>query len=89
MIFSCLLLEDFNPKGRIINLITTKNKSVWSRNLDKFASNLDFSYNRERYEWIKTYILSKLTRVHLSQYLGNYYTNQKIDIKVVSDIPDL
>ena len=89
LILSCLLLDDFNPKGRIINLVTTKYKRVWTSTLDKFTSNsnLDFSYNRKGYDWMKTYILSKLAGVHLSQYLGDYCTNQKIDIKVVSVHP--
>ena len=86
LILSCLLLDDFNPKGRIINLVTTKYKRIWERTLDKFTSNsnLDFSYNRKGYDWMKTYILSKLAGVHLAQYLGDYCTNKKIDIKVVS-----
>ena len=89
LILSCLLLDDFNPKGRIINLVTTKYKRIWTNTLDKFTSNsnLDFSYNRKGYDWMKTYILSKLAGVHLSQYLGDYCTNQKIDIKVVSVHP--
>ena len=86
LILSCLLLDDFNPKGRIINVVTTKYKRVWQSTLDKFTSNsnLDFSYNRKGYDWMKTYILSKLAGVHLAQYLGDYCTNKKIDIKVVS-----
>ena len=86
LILSCLLLDNFNPKGRIINVVTTKYKRVWKSTLDKFTSNsnLDFSYNRKGYDWMKTYILSKLAGVHLAQYLGDYCTNQKKDIKVVS-----
>ena len=86
LILSCLLLDDFNPKGRIINVVTTKYKRVWQSTLDKFTSNsnLDFSYNAKGYDWMKTYILSKLAGVHLAQYLGDYCTNQKKDIKVVS-----
>ena len=86
LILSCLLLDDFNPKGRIINVVTTKYKRVWKSTLEKFTSNsnLDFSYNRKGYDWMKTYILSKLAGVHLAQYLGDYCTNQKKDIKVVS-----
>ena len=86
LILSCLFLDNFNPKGRIINVVTTKYKRIWTRTLDKFTSNsnLDFSYNRKRYDWMKTYILSKLAGVHLAQYLGDYCTNKKIDIKVVS-----
>ena len=86
LILSCLFLDNFNPKGRIINVVTTKYKRVWASTLDKFTSNsnLDFSYNRKGYDWMKTYILSKLAGVHLAQYLGDYCTNKKIDIKVVS-----
>ena len=86
LILSCLFLDNFNPKGRIINVVTTKYKRIWTRTLDKFTSNsnLDFSYNRKGYDWMKTYILSKLVGVHLAQYLGDYCTNKKIDIKVVS-----
>ena len=91
LILSCLFLDNFNPKGRIINVVTTKYKRIWTRTLDKFTSNsnLDFSYNRKGYDWMKTYILSKLAGVHLAQYLGDYCTNKKIDIKVVSLHPDL
>ena len=86
LILSCLFLDNFNPKGRIINVVTTKYKRIWTRTFDKFTSNsnLDFSYNRKGYDWMKTYILSKLAGVHLAQYLGDYCTNKKIDIKVVS-----
>ena len=86
LILSCLFLDNFNTKGRIINVVTTKYKRIWTRTLDKFTSNsnLDFSYNRKGYDWMKTYILSKLAGVHLAQYLGDYCTNKKIDIKVVS-----
>ena len=86
LILSCLFLDNFNPKGRIINVVTTKYKRICTRTLDKFTSNsnLDFSYNRKGYDWMKTYILSKLAGVHLAQYLGDYCTNKKIDIKVVS-----
>ena len=86
LILSCLFLDNFNPKGRIINVVTTKYKRIWTRTLDKFTSNsnLDFSYNRKGYDWMKTYILSKLAGVHLAQYLGDYCTNKKMDIKVVS-----
>ena len=86
LILSCLLLDDFNPKGRIINLVTTKYKRIWQSTLEKFTSNsnLDFSWNRKGYDWMKTYILSKLAGVHLAQYLGDYCTTHKKDIKVVS-----
>lgn len=89
LILSALFLEHFNPKGRIINLVTTKYKRVWKSTLEKFTSksNLDFSYNRKNYDWMKTYILSKLAGVHLAQYLGDYCTNKKIDVKVVSCHP--
>jgi len=36
---------------------------------------------------MKTYILSKLAGAHLSQHPGDYCTNQKIDIKIVSVYP--
>ena len=86
LILSCLLLDNFNPKGRIINVVTTKYKRIWTSTLDRFTSlsNVDFSYNRKGYDWMKTYILSKLAGVHLAQYLGDYCTNKKLDIKVVS-----
>ena len=52
LILSCLLLDNFNPQGRIINLVTTKYKRVWESTLDKFTSNsnLDFSFNRKGYD---------------------------------------
>ena len=86
LILSCLLLDNFNPKGRIINVVTTKYKRIGESTLDKFTddSNLDFSYNRKGYDWMKTYILSKLAGVHLTQYLADYLTNQKKDIKIVA-----
>ncbi len=89
LILSALFLENFNPKGRIINVVTTKYKRVWESTLNKFTSesNYDFSYNRKGYDWMKTYILSKLAGVHLAQYLGDYCENKKIDVKVVSIHP--
>ena len=89
LFLSCLFLDDFNPKGRIINLVTTKYKRIREKILDDFTSksNLDFSYNRKGYDWMKTYILSKLAGVHLSQYLADYCMNKKIDVKVVSVHP--
>ena len=89
LILSSLLLDNFNPKGRIINLVTTKYQRIWTSTLEKFVSisNLDFSFNRKRYDWMETYILSKLAGVHLSQYLGNYCYKKNMDIKVVSVHP--
>ena len=89
LILSCLLLNNFNNHGRIINVVTTKYKRIWERTLDKFTStsNIDFSWNRKSYDWMKTYILSKLAGVHLAQYLGDYCDNKKIDLKVVSVHP--
>ena len=86
LILSSLLLDDFNPKGRIINVVTTKYKRISTSTLDKFTSvsNLDFSYIRKRYDWMKTYILSKLAGIHLAQYLDDYCTNEKKDIKIVA-----
>ena len=88
-ILSCLFLEHFNPKGRIINLVTTKYKRIWQKTLNAFTSedNIDFSYNKKNYDWMKTYILSKLAGVHLAQYLGDYCENKKIGVKVVSCHP--
>ena len=89
LILSFLLLDDFNQKGRIINLVTTKYKRISEEILDKFTSNnnLDFSFNKKRYDWMKTYILSKLAGVHLSQFLGDYCYKNNINIKVVSVHP--
>ena len=89
LILSCLLLDNFNPKGRIINLVTTKYQRIWSSTLKKFTSysNIDFSWNRKGYDWMETYILSKLAGIHLSQYLGDYCFKKKLNIKVVSVHP--
>ena len=89
LILSCLLLDVFNQKGRIINLVTTKYKRISEGILDKFTSNnnLEFSFNRKGYDWMKTYILSKLAGVHLSQYLGDYCNRNNINIKVISVHP--
>ena len=89
LIISCLLLEHFNPEGKIINLVTTKYKRISKETLDKFTSNLnlDFSFIRIGYNWMKTYILSKLAGVHLSQYLGHYCSSHNINVKVVSVHP--
>ena len=89
LILSFLLLDSFNQKGRIINLVTTKYKRISETILDKFTSNnnLEFSFNRKRYDWMKTYILSKLAGVHLSQYLGDYCYKKNIKVKVVSVHP--
>eukprot|EP00833_Pecoramyces_ruminatium_P001687 jgi/Orpsp1_1/1175719/evm.model.c7180000054940.1 len=89
LILSCLLLDNFNPQGRIINIVTTKYKRIDEKTLENFTSlsNLNFSWNKKNYDWMKTYILSKLAGVHLSQYLGNYCSNKGIDVKVVSVHP--
>ena len=60
LILSSLLLDNFNPKGRIINLVTTKYKRVYKKTLEKFTSNsnLDFSWTRKGYDWMKTYMSS-------------------------------
>ena len=88
-ILSCLLLDNFNLNGRIINLVTTKYKRISEETLDKFTSNsnLDFSLNKKGYDWMKTYILSKLAGVHLSQYLADYCNKNNINVKVVSVHP--
>ena len=83
-ILSCILLDNLNLKGRIINLVTTKYKRISSETLYKFTSNsnLDFSFNKKRYDWMKTYIW-----IHLSQYLSDYCNKNNINIKVVSAHP--
>lgn len=89
LILSSLLLDNFNPEGRIINLVTTKYKRISESVLNRFTStaNIDFSYNRNNYDWMHTYVLTKLAGVHLSQYLGDYCERKKIDVKVVSVHP--
>ena len=88
-ILSCLLLDNFNLEGRIINLVTTKYKRITEKVLDKFtsSSNLDFSFNEKDYNWMKTYVLSKIAGVHLSQYLADYCTRNNISVKVASVHP--
>ena len=88
-ILSCLLLDNFNLNGRIINLVTTKYKRISEETLNKFTSNsnLNFSFNKKGYDWMKTYILSKLAGVHLSQYLADYCNKNNINVKVVSVHP--
>ena len=88
-ILSCLLLDNFNLNGRIINLVTTKYKRISQEILDKFTSNsnLNFTFNEKGYDWMKTYILSKLAGVHLSQYLSDYCNKNNINVKVVSVHP--
>ena len=89
LLLSCLLLDNFNKKGRIINVVTTKYKRISQSTFETFISdsNLNFSWNRKNYDWMKTYILSKLAGVHLSQYLSDYCVNKNLDIKAVSVHP--
>ena len=89
LILSCLLLDNFNSNGRIINLVTTKYKRISEKILEQFTSNsnLDFSFNKKDYDWMKTYILSKLAGIHLSQYLADYCNKNNINIKIVSVHP--
>ena len=88
-ILSCLLLDNFNLEGRIINLVTTKYKRITEKVLGKFtsSSNLDFSFNEKDYSWMKTYVLSKIAGVHLSQYLADYCTRNNTSVKVASAHP--
>jgi len=90
LILSFLLLDSFNEKGRIINVVTTKYKRIKEETLNEFTSdsNLDFSWNKKNYNWMKTYILSKLAGVHLSQYLKNFCKEKAVNnVKVVSVHP--
>lgn len=89
LILSCLLLNNFNKKGRIINVVTTKYKRISQETFENFISdsNINFAWNRKGYDWMKTYILSKLAGIHLTQYFGNYCSNKNLDIKVVSVHP--
>ena len=86
LILSCLLLDNFNENGKIINVVTKKYRRITKKIFNNFVSfsNLDFSYNKKGYDWMKTYILSKLAGVHLAQYLGEYCSKNHKNIKVVS-----
>lgn len=86
LILSCLLLDEFNQNGKIINVVTKKYKRITQNIFNDFisSSNYDFSYNKKGYDWMKTYILSKLAGVHLAQYLGEYCSTNNKNIKVVS-----
>ena len=85
LILTCLLLNNINEKGRIINVATTKYKRIWESTLKKFTSNenLDFSYTKKNYDWMKTYILSKLADVHFTEFLADYIEKNKLELKTV------
>lgn len=74
LILTILLLNNFNEKGKIINVSTTKYKRINEKILNQFTSesNLDFSYTKKSYDWMRTYVLSKLADVHFTTYLSNY-----------------
>lgn len=85
-ILSGLLLDHFNPKGKIINVSTRKYARITPEILNDFTSlsNLDFAYTKTNYNWMTTYVLSKLANVHLATYLGEYTSYKNIPVKVVS-----
>ena len=83
LILTVLLLNHFNEKGKIINVSTTKYKRITEKILNQFTSeqNLDFSYTKKNYDWMKTYVLSKLADVHFTTYLSEYIEKNKLDLK--------
>ena len=85
LILTILLLNNFNEKGKIINVSTTKYKRINEKILNQFTSesNLDFSYTKKSYDWMRTYVLSKLADVHFTTYLSNYIEKNKLNLKTV------
>ena len=66
------ILDKEKAEGKYIDSIAQGNTGIIS------------SYNEKEYDWMKTYVLSKLACVHSSQILGNYIEKKGLNIKAVS-----
>lgn len=89
VILTSLLISEMKPKGRIINVTTTKYKRIGQKEFNRFTSkeNQDFSLTGKRYDWMRVYILSKLSNILHMVYLQDYLANKNLDIKAVAIHP--
>ena len=89
VILTSLLLDSFNPQGRIITVTTTKYKRIRQYELDQFtsSSNTDFSMISHHYDWMRVYVMSKLSNILHMVYLSDYITRKNLDIKAVAIHP--
>jgi hypothetical protein len=85
VILTSLLIDNFNDYGRIITVSTTKYQRVWKSTFNKFtdAKNVDFSWTKSVYEWMRFYIVSKLADIHHAQYLTEIINKKKLKLKSV------
>ena len=83
LLLTCLLLDNFNPKGRIVNVCTKKYQRISQSQFDSWVSdkNLDWSYHKYVDDWMKVYVFSKfcnlLHSIYLKEYLEKYGLNLK------------
>jgi len=85
VILTSLLIDNFNDYGRIITVSTTKYQRVWKSTFNKFtdSKNVDFSWTKSVYEWMRFYIVSKLADIHHAQYLTEIINKKKLKLKSV------
>ena len=83
LILTVLLLNLFNPKGRVINVSTTKYKRVTQYKFNNFISNKNYGFEltKKNYKWMQTYVMSKLTNILHTVYLGDYFSKNNLDLK--------
>ena len=89
VILTSLLIDNFNPKGRIINVSTTKYKRIGQKELERFTSeiNHNFSLISHSYDWMRVYVMSKLFNILHMVYLSDYINRKNLDIKAVAIHP--
>ncbi len=83
VLLTALLIEDFNSKGRIVNVTTTKYKRISQSQFEQWVgdSNLDWSYHRYVDDWMKVYVFSKFCNLLHTIYLKEYIEKHQLDLK--------
>ncbi|MCQ2820173.1 MAG: SDR family NAD(P)-dependent oxidoreductase [archaeon] len=84
VLLTCLLLDNFNPKGRIVNVTTKKYQRISQSDFDKWVdnSNLDWSYHKYVDDWMKVYVFSKFCNLLHSLYIKEYIEKNNLQLKV-------
>lgn len=86
---TALLLNNLNPKGRIINVSSRGHKRVSQKELDYLYAEENFGNIKSAYAFMTMYGLSKLGNIYHAKELTQIFKRNKMEMKAVSLHPGL